>query len=149
MASGLGGNTYSTWAKSKKGFYHVELSKMYDNMTDLDIELKMSYTQDLLSKYLRIPEDMLTLHKKKSTISSTGIDEVYYVQQGVFVLGKVSVGVKYLGSNTRLIIVYQRRDRQGRSSTKARKNSTVKNRKARGRINNRKINSSKRERSTY
>ncbi|AMQ66658.1 hypothetical protein BH753_gp176 [Bacillus phage Shbh1] len=105
-----GRDAYSQARKSLKGHYRVAFTRTYERMTEKDIELRSTYGKDLISAYVGVPTDMITLKKKRTTtdhVTLTSLDEVYYVKVGKDTYGKLSVRTQRLWKNNLLIFVYQ------------------------------------------
>lgn len=104
-----GADAYNKARKSTKGHYRVEFSKVYENMTEKDIELRKTYGKDLVSQFIAVPEDMITLKMKRKGLTQTltSLDEVYYVRVGQDIAGKLSIRTQRLWKNNLLIFVFQ------------------------------------------
>lgn len=104
-----GTDAYKQALKSTKGHYRVEFTKTYENMTDKDIQLRLTYGKDLVAGNLGVPVDMIKLRAKKNSgeLTLTAHDEVYYVKVGNVNYGKLSVRTQRLRKNALLIFVFQ------------------------------------------
>jgi len=95
--------------KSTKGKYHVAFSKMYESLSERDIELRFTYGKDLVSAEVGVPSDMITLDSRrkvgKQTLTSR--DEIFYVKVGTYIYGKLSIRTQRTWKGNILIFVYQ------------------------------------------
>lgn len=106
LGLGDGSTAYQKQLKSRKGFYYISLQKRYRGVSELDVELREDYALDLLETHLRTPRDFLRLVEKKENLTETSLDTVYYVYQGVIVLGKMAISVRRYGSLRELLFIY-------------------------------------------
>lgn len=104
-----GTDAYKQALKSTKGHYRIEFTKTFENMTDKDVELRLTYGKDLVAGNLGVPVDMIKLRAKKVSgeLTLTAHDEVYYVKVGNVNYGKLSVRTQRLRKNALLIFVFQ------------------------------------------
>lgn len=104
-----GADAYNQARKSTKGHYRVDFSKVYENMTEKDIELRKTYGKDLVAQSLGVPADMVTLKMKRQGLTQTltSLDEVFYVKVGQDTAGKLSIRTQRLRKNNLLIFVFQ------------------------------------------
>jgi len=104
-----GTDAYKQALKSAKGHYRVEFTRTFENMTDKDIELRLTYGKDLVAGNLGVPVDMIKLRAKKVSgeLTLTAHDEVYYVKVGNINTGKLSIRTQRLRKNNLLIFVFQ------------------------------------------
>ena len=94
--------------KSTKGHYRVEFSKVFEDMTEKDIELRHTYGKDLVAASLGVPVDMIFLKKRKApTQTLTSLDEVFYVKVGQDTAGKLSIRTQRLRKTNLLMFVFQ------------------------------------------
>ncbi|ANY29329.1 hypothetical protein [Bacillus phage PK16] len=104
-----GKDAFNRSKQSTKGSYRIAFTEVFDHVTERDIELKQTYMVDLLSSYMKVPVDMITLKPKRKTPSQTltSLDEVFYVKVGKDVYGKCSIRVQRLWKNNVLIFIFQ------------------------------------------
>lgn len=103
-----GAEAYNQARKSTKGHYRVEFSRVFEDMTDKDVQLRLTYGKDLVAGNLGVPVDMLTLRKRKApTQTLTSTDEVFYVKVGADTAGKLSIRTQRLRKTTLLMFVFQ------------------------------------------
>lgn len=108
--SDQGKDAIANHKKSTKGSYYVQFTKMYQSVSEKDVELRLKYAKDLLSDHLAIPVEMIVLKPKgKGTQTLTALDTVYYVKIGSITVGKVSIRVQRLWKGINLLFVYQQR----------------------------------------
>lgn len=110
--------------RSPRGFYHTEIVKEYRGLTERDFELKLDYGLDLVSTYLGIPVDMLTIRKKSEKQTMTAIDTVYYIKRGTDIIGKLSIRAQRRFKDRSLIFVYLSKNAQAREFHKLTVQST-------------------------
>jgi hypothetical protein len=104
-----GADAYNQARKSTKGHYRIDFSKVYENMTEKDIELRRKYGKDLVAQSLGVPGDMITLKLKRQGVQQTltSLDEVFYVKVGQDTAGKLSIRTQRLRKNNLLMFVFQ------------------------------------------
>jgi hypothetical protein len=104
-----GSDAHNQARKSTKGHYRIEFTKTFEDMTELDIGLRVTYGKDLVAANLGVPVDMVTLRaKRKEGIQTlTSLDEVFYVKVGQDTAGKLSIRTQRLWKSTLLIYVFQ------------------------------------------
>lgn len=104
-----GTDAYNQARKSTKGHYRVEFSKVFENMTEKDVELRKTYGKDLVAQALGAPADMVTLKMKRQGLTQTltSLDEVFYVKVGQDTAGKLSIRTQRVRKNNLLIFVFQ------------------------------------------
>ena len=107
--SNNGKDAYRKSKQSTKGTYRVEFTKMYEGVSEKDIELRKTYGKDLISLNVGVPADMITLRTKKdnSNQTVTALDEVFYVKVGKDNYGKLSIRTQRLRRSNLLIFVFQ------------------------------------------
>ena len=109
LGMGDGSKAYGAQMRSNKGYYYLEFSKKYRDVSELDIELKESYALDLISDNLNVPKDFLRLEPKKENLTGSSLDSVYFVKQGKLTVGKISISVRRYGSINELLFIYQKK----------------------------------------
>lgn len=116
-----GKNAYKKSLSSTKGHYRVEFTRVYEGLSEKDVELRKVYGTDLVSQYAGIPTDMLTLKMKKSTGEQTltARDEVYYIRVGKDIYGKLSIRTQRLLKGNMLVFVLQVKKNAIKSPQKA------------------------------
>ncbi|ALA07712.1 hypothetical protein PBC6_120 [Bacillus phage PBC6] len=104
-----GADAFKKSRQSTKGHYRVAFTNIFEKMTERDISLKYTYGKDLLSSYLSVPVDMISLKPKRSAVTQTltALDEVFYVKVGKEIYGKLSIRVQRLRKNNLLIFIFQ------------------------------------------
>ncbi|AIW03248.1 hypothetical protein CPT_Mater91 [Bacillus phage Mater] len=104
-----GKDAYNKSLKSNKGHYRVQFTRTFEQVSELDIELRKKYALDLVSEEVAVPADMITLKAKKQTGEQTltARDEVFYVKVGSINYGKISIRTQRLWKSTTLIFVFQ------------------------------------------
>lgn len=116
-----GKDAYKKSLSSTKGHYRVEFTRVFEGLSEKDVELRKVYGTDLVSQYAGIPADMLTLHLKKSTGEQTltSKDEVYYIKVGKDIYGKLSIRTQRLLKGNMLVFVLQAKKNAVKSPQKA------------------------------
>lgn len=94
------------YLKKNKGRYDLIFTKMYNDITEKDIELKEKYAIDIISRYTGINKKYLRLHQYNDKVNITNNNYNYYVKQGKIIRGKMSIRVQYTFSSMYLIFVY-------------------------------------------
>jgi hypothetical protein len=108
--SDQGADAWNVRKKSTKGSYYIKFTKVYQSVSEKDIELKEKYAKDLLSDELVTPVEFIKLKRKgKDKQTLTALDSVHYVVIGSITVGKVSIRVQRLWKGINLIIIYQQR----------------------------------------
>lgn len=104
-----GADAYKQARKSTSGHYRIEFSKMFEHMTDKDVELRVTYGKDLVAQSVGVPVDMVTLKMKRQGVTQTltSLDEVFYVKIGQDTAGKLSIRTLRLRKNSMLIFIFQ------------------------------------------
>jgi hypothetical protein len=104
-----GADAHNQARKSTKGHYRVEFSKVFEDMTEKDVELRHTYGKDLVAMNLGVPVDMVTFKAKKKVPAQTltAMDEVFYVKVGADTAGKLSIRTQRLRKSTMLMFVFQ------------------------------------------
>lgn len=104
-----GADAYNQARKSTRGHYHIDFSKVYENMTEKDIELRRTYGKDLVAQSLGVPADMVTIKLKRQGLQQTltSMDEVFYVKVGQDTAGKLSIRTQRLRKNSLLMFIFQ------------------------------------------
>lgn len=104
-----GVDAYNQARKSTRGHYRVAFMNTYENMTEKDVELRVTYGKELVAKHVGVPTDMVTLRPKKSSGSQTitSLDEVFYVKIGQDTAGKLSIRTQRLWKSVTLLFVFQ------------------------------------------
>lgn len=104
---GDGSRAHVKTKKSVRGHFKTAFTKVFDDVTELDMGLRKEYATQLVSQFTLVPEDMLQYRKKttKSTVSAT--DEVYYVKRGQETIGKLSIRSQRTFRTNILIVIYQ------------------------------------------
>lgn len=111
--TGLNDNGRDAYKKSKqstKGHYRVEFTKMYEDMTDKDVDLRKEYGKQLVAANVGVPADMITLKVKRNPGDQQTLtcrDEVFYVKVGTDNYGKLSIRTQRLRKSSALIFVFQ------------------------------------------
>ena len=129
LGAGVKTDHTSKVRNSPRGFYYLEFSKRYRGVTELDIDLRYNYAIELIANHTGIAEDFLHLKTKKSTITETSLDSVYYVHQGSHIIGKMSISIRRYGNINELLFIYQvkelysRQPKQQRVRRKGSKNA--------------------------
>ena len=120
--------------QSKRGHYHVAFVKEYADLSEKDFELKEEYGKDLVSLHEAIPYDIINLLKKEETITVSSVDSVYYVREGLEVVGKLSIRAQRRFRDLGLVYVYMTKDsHEGglvKSNVNPEHNSKQRNRKS-------------------
>lgn len=115
-----GVNATNVAKKSKKGHYKIAFNKTFENVTDLDIELRKVYAKDLIADYLHIPTDMIMLDpKNKGTEQSlSSLDETFYVRKGKEICGKLSIRTQRMIKGNILFFIFQTKGSRANSKQK-------------------------------
>jgi hypothetical protein len=104
-----GKDAYKKSKQSERGHYRIQFTKMFNPVSEKDIELRKVYAKDLIAEDVGVPADMITLKAKKSsgTQTLTSRDEVFYVKVGKDNYGKISIRTQRLWKVNILIFVFQ------------------------------------------
>jgi len=104
-----GRNAMNNAKKSTKGHYRIAFSKLYERVSEKDVELRKKYAMDLISKEVAVPVDLITLKARKSTGEQTvtALDEVFYVKVGSITYGKISIRTQRHWKGVNLLFIFQ------------------------------------------
>jgi len=104
-----GSDAFNVVRRSTKGHYRIEFMNVYENRTNKDVELRITYGKDLVAQHIGVPIDMVTLKQKKTNGNQTltSLDEVFYVKVGQDVAGKLSIRTQRLWKKSNLIFIFQ------------------------------------------
>lgn len=88
-----------TWLSSQKGFYLEGFHTMIKHATQLDLKNAEKYALELVSRYLKINQVLLSLNKidENSEMSTTTI--VYQVKSGIMINGKIYITAQILDND--------------------------------------------------
>jgi len=115
-----GKDAYKRSRQSTKGNYRIAFTELFEKVTERDLSLKHTYAKDLLSNYLKVPVDMITLKvKRKPQQTLTSVDEVFYVKVGSDIYGKVSIRVQRVLRGNMLIFIFQEKKAALKPPTKS------------------------------
>lgn len=119
------GANKSLFYKEKKGEpsdksriikYKIAFVKVYNNVTSKDLDLQRKYAMNLVTDFLNIKEQYLTIKQHKKTEDILHTDRVYYIRKGKKLLGKCSIREQRTFTKTNLIIIFRYRIRVGTQS---------------------------------
>lgn len=96
--------------------YKIAFVKVYNNVTSKDLELQRKYALNLVTDFLNIKEQYLTVKQHKKTEDILHTDRVYYIRKGKKLLGKCSIREQRTFTKTNLIIIFRYRTRIGSNS---------------------------------
>lgn len=104
-----GKDAFKQALKNTRGVYRVEFTRIYENVTERDIDLRKAYAKDLIAQNIAVPADMINLQPKRKTAAQTltAMDEVLYVKIGDVIYGKCSIRVQRLRKSNILIFIFQ------------------------------------------
>lgn len=96
--------------RNNRGHYSVSFVETYHNLTEKDIELREKYGIDLISEFTLEDKKLIKLEEKKSTQTSLGRNEVFYVRKAKYNIGKLSISYKTgFDNKTTMTFTYQTR----------------------------------------
>lgn len=98
-------NRVKRW-RSKSGYYEIVLQKRYAGLTDKEVECRVDFAKDLIAKYLQTKKSLLVLELKKENTTVNSLDTVYYVKQGAYYIGKLSLSTRYYPNKTDLVVLF-------------------------------------------
>lgn len=101
------GNSSSKRLTSKSGKMTIAFTKVYEGMTEQDLELVESYAKRLIANYHNMSYKYLTLKEYNDNFGTMNLTSNYYVQVGKINLGKTSIRVQRTFSDIRMIITYK------------------------------------------
>lgn len=126
MNNMLGANSSLIYNKSPKNKepkdsaktieYRIAFVKVYNNVSSKDLELQRKYAMNLITDYLNIKEEYLTIKQHKKTDDILHTDRVYYIRKNKKLLGKCSIREQRTFTKTNLIIVFRYRRRRSLNS---------------------------------
>jgi len=106
--SDVGADAHKIAKKSNKGHYHIRFTKVYQGVSERDIELRNKYAKDLIAAELAVPTESIVLKQRsKPKQTLTSLDCVYYVKIGSITAGKMSIRVQRLWKSINLMFIYQ------------------------------------------
>ena len=91
--------------------YKIAFVKVYKNVSTKDLSLQRKYALNLITDFLNIKEQFLTVRQHKKTEDILHTDRVYYIRKGKKLLGKCSIREQRTFTQTNLIIIFRYRIR--------------------------------------
>jgi len=106
--SDVGADAHKIAKKSNKGHYYIRFTKVYQGVSERDVELRNKYAKDLIAAELAVPTESIILKQRsKPKQTLTSLDCVYYVKIGSITAGKMSIRVQRLWKSINLMFIYQ------------------------------------------
>lgn len=100
-------NSESKRLKSKGGIFKLAFTRMYDNMSEQDIELKEKYGLSLVANFHGVNKTYIHLKDYNDNFGTTSKTKNYYVMMGKIVLGKLSIREQTMLKGKHLIFTYK------------------------------------------
>lgn len=89
-----------------EGYYYLSFQKIYQHLTDEELEFRYVLARELISDYTNNPADVINFKEKQHTQVIGGLDEVFWVRKGQVYIGKVSLRSQLLADEFTVTIIY-------------------------------------------